>query len=576
MKFTDKGICLLLLLLTVQAFSQVTNNSVTLDWRQHNLNKYNRMLFNPAYSISREQGRALSFWSRIQWAGVNNAPQTFLLNYSGKIGENAGAGLGLYQQNLGLLTDSGLLMNYAYQVQFSEKVHLTLGLNSTLFRRGLNQTALSAADPDPAILENQNDFLWLFMPGMTLSAGKFDLGFYAENLFDYNLNESRSVTGFNGKIYSGHLAFNQRFVNAFGIMRDAVWRGVVYAKTQPNEVAQYGGNTMIDLPKYGWFQMGYNNTYGVNGVLGVKIGGGMSIALTYESGWKNGINNFGPTYEAMATIELGNSSPKPRTAAVVQDTQNASAVKEHDNEMSDVTMEEQVSEMEAIAQTLNTGYAVIGGAISDKDEQSNDTTTSVATAAIPDPDMNRALTQNEEEMKQALLDKVLTDIDNEDVLVESSDSHETTTDHNEDLKNKHQEHRDMAQYLGLLASLEDVPEDYEKQTYLEGEEEAISPEGEKNENENEKSSSYRVLNAGEGVKKGFYLVVNVFAEDRYFKEFTEDLRSRGLEPLHFLNPDNNYQYVYLAYADNYYRAKQLQRSHFNGKYREEKWVLWVK
>ena len=575
MKFTDKGICLLLLLLAVQAFSQVTNNSVTLDWRQHNLNKYNRMLFNPAYSISREQGRALSFWSRIQWAGVNNAPQTFLLNYSGKIGENAGAGLGLYQQNLGLLTDSGLLMNYAYQVQFSEKVHLTLGLNSTLFRRGLNQTALSAADPDPAILENQNDFLWLFMPGMNLSLGKFDLGFYAENLFDYNLNESRSVTGFNGKIYSGHLAFNQRFINAFGIMRDAVWRGVVYAKTQPNEVAQYGGNTMIDLPKYGWFQLGYNNTYGVNGVLGVKIGGGMSIALTYESGWNTGINNFGPTYEAMATIELGNSSPKPRVADLAQEPQHLTAVKADEPATSAATRVDPETEMESVAQTINSGYAVIGGISSDKNEQTEDVAAVAVSAASTEPDMNNTGTQ-EEEIDQSLLDKILTDLDNEDVLVESKNTDNANTENNEGQNNNPPDDHSMAQQLGLLASLDGVPENFGNQTNLDEKAVGISPERGNDQIENDKSSSYRVLSAGDGVKKGFYLVVNVFAEDRYFKEFTEDLRARGLEPLHFLNPDNNYQYVYLAYADNYYRAKQLQRSHFNGKYRDEKWVLWVK
>ena len=105
-----------LLLASYVLFSQVENTSAIVDWRQHNLTKYNKFLVNPTYSFVRNDTKAVSFWSRIQWTGIENSPQTYLLSYSGKVSENSGAGLGLYQQNLGLLVDSGLILNYAYGV----------------------------------------------------------------------------------------------------------------------------------------------------------------------------------------------------------------------------------------------------------------------------------------------------------------------------------------------------------------------------------------------------------------------------------------------------------------------------
>lgn len=582
------------LCLTGVMSAQVENNNTIVDWRQHNLNKYNRMLVNPTYSIVREGGKAISFWSRIQWTGVNNSPQTFLINYSGKIGESSGGGLGLYQQNLGLLVDSGLLMNYAYQVQFGRRTHLTLGINSTLFRRGLNKNAVSSSEPDPAILENQDDFLWLFMPGINLSVGGFDLGFYAENLFDYNLNESRSVTGFDSKIYSGQLGVTHVFKNSYGLLQNAVWRSLTYVKTQPNNNTQYGGSTMIDLPRYGWLQMGYNNTYGVNGALGIKLGDGISVGVIYETGTTLSNQNFGPTYEAMATVELGFRKPQKQFAAAVKENETEDQVAENDTKNTSDKNQTDAGNSVAQEKTVASGgtaYAVVGG--SKKEEDSTTEAIQKENSKGEKQDVrspNReGIAEKEKENTEVALNRIVEDMEKDDLALQIDQKASG------EINNENNDH--PASNISETPAIENItPDPYEADLYasasddemavdISQEEELLEETLLKVEDENNpvvtrevfgETSSYKTISAAAGVEKGFYLVVNVFSKEHYFKDFILELKENGFEPQSFVNPKNNYWYVYLAYADNYYRVKQMQRSHLDGAYHKDKWVLWVK
>ncbi|MBL7473424.1 PorP/SprF family type IX secretion system membrane protein [Robertkochia sediminum] len=563
MKKVQIILALLVCSFAISLHAQTENTSTVLDWRQHNLNKYNRMLVNPAYSIAGEENRAISFWSRIQWTGVNNSPQTFLLNYSGKIGPSSGGGLGLYQQNLGLLTDSGILMNYAYEVTLGSQAALTLGINSTFFRRGLNKNAVNSASPDPTVLENQDDFLWLFMPGLNLRLGGFDLGFYAENLFDYNLNESRTVTGFESKIYSGQLAFTHTFKNAYGVFGGATLRNLAYVKTLPNNETQYGGSSMIDLSRFGWLQMGYNNVYGINGAVGVKLGDGLSIGVIYERGTNLSGQNFGPTYEAIATIELGGRNTVKRFVEVPEPKPQV-ITKAANEAIAKAADEVPAVETPSANKVVHSGkYTVYGG------------------KAVPE--MN-AETKKEEEatlaviqspQKEAILDRVVRDMTEEEELLACNTSE----------YNKEEAPAVIVPQKRSLPSTGGPRETQERETlvlndkateYIEKETAQLNKKPVVTREVLGKAEGYKTMPAVQGIDKGFYLVVNVFSQDRYFKEFTSNLRNRGFEPQYFVNPDNDLWYVYLAYADNYYQVKQLQRSHVQGKYRDDKWVLWIK
>ncbi|QLE03020.1 PorP/SprF family type IX secretion system membrane protein [Galbibacter sp. BG1] len=717
-----------LLLMSYVLFSQVENRSATVDWRQQNLTKYNRFLVNPTFSIVRNDTKAVSFWSRIQWTGIDNSPQTYLLSYSGKVGERSGAGLGLYQQNLGLLTDSGLLLNYAYSVPFSDETSLTVGLNSTLFRRGLNKNAINSTEPDPAVLENQDDFLLLVMPGINLSIDKFDIGFYAENLFDYNFNDSNTVTDFSNKIFSGQLAYSKSFDRAIGFMEDAVWRTMVYGKTLPNEDFQFGFNSIIDLPYTGWFQAGYNTNYGIAAGLGVKIGEGISVGIVYENGTSNTNNSFGATYEAIATIELGPREMRKNQAATGGKAVTTKNVNEEDFISSEELRRKREEDAERISSSnaseaiasentnkeidekTTSKYALYGGEATSEKEQDEvadsgkavDTESksekSTKTAASEKSDTNKyalyagTATEKASEENKGKTDggkegntgtiKNLDTVDEYQTANTSEDKIQQSTDVEEyvsaDVKNQKSKETSAAEEIaeypvvnnattapkstvseaatgsesGVSKATEKADADeYNQAVTTKGEdsakeytavkseaavvyeadaeeyakaaqeqfnktanktveaetkqENATVTEEEQIEAEYQeflkrsdsiantldsksidstavtaeifgKDTSYKTINSAPGIEKGFYLVVNVFSQANYFNDFVDDLRNRGFEPKFFINPENDYYYVYLYKADRYLTIKSLQRNNVNDTYFADKWVLWVK
>lgn len=630
-----------MLLVCYTAISQIENKSTIVDWRQHNLTQYNKFLVNPTYSTVRNNHRAVSFWSRIQWTGVDNSPQTYMLSYAGKVGENSGAGLGLYQQSLGLLVDSGLLINYAYNVQIAEEVSFAFGVNTTLFRRGLDKNTANAVDPDPAVLDNKDDFLLVFMPGLNLSIKNFDFGIYAENLFDYNFNDSNSLTDFSNKIFSGQLAYTKELKYANGMFLDATWRTMVYGKSLPNEDFQYGLNTMVNLPYTGWMQVGYNNAFGVSGGVGVKVGNGISIGIVYENGTSKTNKAFGSTYEAIATIELG---PRDRRKNqldtdgkatvsrnvdqenfVTSDDISRSRVDHSDSNLMDSSQnpeEQSIAGAQPEAELDQTDkYAVYADTTKEKPvnqkatvseasdsevELSEDQTNSYAKYGADDPSaIDKAVEGDDHIVKDSNLflnekaatletsgseiqlsedqtdsyaqygteDTNLTDKAVEGDDLEVKDSKLSLVDQTTEQKNDQQDisAEEMleieAAYQEFLKKSDAIAAGYSPRVI---DSTAVTAEIFGTE------SSYKTLKAVHGVDKGFYLVLNVFSVQHYFEDFIADLERRGFVPKFFINPENDYYYVYLHKADRYITIKNLQRNNVNNTYFEDKWVLWVR
>ncbi|TRZ45375.1 PorP/SprF family type IX secretion system membrane protein [Robertkochia solimangrovi] len=556
--------------------AQVENTGPIVDWRQHNLTRYNKFLVNPAYSYVREDSKSVSFWSRVQWTGVDNSPQTFLLNYSGKVSENSGAGLGLYQQNLGLLVDSGLILNYAYSVQLGLDSRLTFGLNTTLFRRGIDKNAINPTEPDPLILENQDDFLFLLMPGMNLTLGSFDLGVYAENLIDYNFNDGNKVTDFSDKIYSSQLAYTKPFKWAGGMLEDGYWRTLTYVKSLPEQDMQYGINSMVDMPYYGWIMAGYNNVYGISGGIGVKLGDGISIGINYENGSSQTNKAFGSTWEAIATIDLG---PRKMRKNAIPTNGKVVKAKNKEEEVNNAVAENDTDDSADMADTSNDSYSIVGGS-----EKTSTTSYTVAGGGGNSSDSKSQTAVNNDGTAANTNNTTTVVVDAANEGVSGAKEKQATDD-------KHA--MASSEETGVTTTTTGTTITPEQKQVLTEEEAAAAfvketdsiikslsgKTGDKNSVTLEvfgEDSSYKTIPAAEGIEKGFYLIVNVFSQESYFTEFMTDLDHRGFTPEYFINPANDYYYVYLRKSTSYVAIKNEQRSNLSGSYTADKWVLWVK
>jgi type IX secretion system PorP/SprF family membrane protein len=102
---------------------------IPIDIPAQNLLKFNRFLLNPTFSTVREDKSYLNLYHRNQNIQFDNTFNTYLLSYSGRIGDRSGVGLSLYSQKAGTITNYGVMANYAYGLKLNDKSNFTFGFN---------------------------------------------------------------------------------------------------------------------------------------------------------------------------------------------------------------------------------------------------------------------------------------------------------------------------------------------------------------------------------------------------------------------------------------------------------------
>jgi type IX secretion system PorP/SprF family membrane protein len=107
---------LYILLLTAASFMMRANAQQTIQFSQY---VFNGLALNPAYAGYKEEP-TLNISSRIQWVGINDAPQTGTVSFDGLTnGSNKNVGLGLLAtlDHLGPESNSSVYANYAYRLR---------------------------------------------------------------------------------------------------------------------------------------------------------------------------------------------------------------------------------------------------------------------------------------------------------------------------------------------------------------------------------------------------------------------------------------------------------------------------
>lgn len=308
-------ICLLLILFYCTSIIAQESELKRSDyWRQHNLVRFQQLIVNPTYTSIGQENRELALWGRLQWTGVANAPKNFLLTYSGKFGDKIGAGVGLFQSNNGLFTDTGLLVNYAMGIPLSDNMKLAFGLNVIGIKSGLDTSKIVTPIDDVSILSLEDDYSVLVMPGIHLQIGDLDLGIMSENLVAYSFTNSQANTNLSDKVWRIHAGYH---INMSSDQMGSLSRmyAQIYGKSIPDTDYRYGGSVLYELEKYGYIQLGYNSFYGVSGGLGVKLSSSFYLGFTVETGLENAQKALGASYEVQAVLDLGKRHKKEKPIA---------------------------------------------------------------------------------------------------------------------------------------------------------------------------------------------------------------------------------------------------------------------
>ena len=286
---------IIVVLCSVQmSFSQEDDGVVALDLPIRNSLVFNRYAINPTFSFVREQYKYASISNKREWVQFDNAPETYLASYSGRFSENIGAGLALFQQNYGVLTTFGGLLNFAYNAQLSTDNNLTFGLNVGAYKSGVNTANVVTNFDDPSLQNVPSNFLLTVNPGINFGTEFLDFGVSINNLVLYNFESSTLIEDDPRQGIKAHVMHTGYF-NGRGFFTNTKISALLQSEFRKDETI-ISGLAMINVPKGLWFQIGYNNVYGVSGGIGLNITSQIALEYNVERAIGDMVD-FGPSHD---------------------------------------------------------------------------------------------------------------------------------------------------------------------------------------------------------------------------------------------------------------------------------------
>ncbi len=291
---------LLLCFCTTQFFfAQEDDGVVSLSLPVRNSLTFNRYAINPTFSFVREQNKYISIYNKREWVQFDDAPLTYLASYNGRIAENIGAGIGVFQQNYGVLSTFGGVLNFAYNARLTRENNLTFGLNIGAYKSGINTGNVVTNFDDPSLQNIPENFLLTINPGINFGLELFDFGVSVNNLVVYNFSESTLVEDNPELGIQGHIMYTG-YLNSRGFFDESKFSGLIRSEFKKDKTI-VSAITMLTIPKGIWAQVGYNSVYGVSGGIGLNITPQIAIEYNIEKGI-GAFTNFGNLYSHEVTL----------------------------------------------------------------------------------------------------------------------------------------------------------------------------------------------------------------------------------------------------------------------------------
>ncbi|WP_026755303.1 PorP/SprF family type IX secretion system membrane protein [Sediminibacter sp. Hel_I_10] len=283
-----------LIFCSIQMFSQEDDGVVSLDLPVRNSLTFNRYLINPTFSFVREQNRYISITNKREYTQFEDAPTTYMGSYSGRLKENIGVGLGLFQENYGVLTTFGGILNFAYNARIQRDNNLTFGLNLGVYNSGVNTGRVVTNFQDPSLENVPSNLVLTVNPGINYGLSFLDFGVSINNLVLYNVNTSELIQDDPQQSIQAHV-MHTGLINASGFFDESKFSAL--AKTEfGKDQTIISGLAMLTVPKGIWAQVGYNTLYGASAGVGLNITQSIAVEYNYEQAIGD-LMDFGSSHE---------------------------------------------------------------------------------------------------------------------------------------------------------------------------------------------------------------------------------------------------------------------------------------
>jgi len=316
-------IIVILLFCTAQFIqSQEQDGVVSLALPVRNSLTFNQYVNNPTFSFVRQQHKYISLYNTREWVQFEDAPLTYLASYSGRFRENIGVGLGVFQQNYGVLTTFGGILNFAYNARLNSDNNLTFGINVGTYKSGLNSGKVETNFDDPSLENIPSNFMLSVSPGVNFGTAFFDFGVSVNNLVLYNFNTSEMIKDNPEQTIQAHIMYTG-YMESRGFLDESKFTGLVRSEFKKGKTV-LSGTAMLTVPVGIWGQVGYNTLYGIHGGIGLNVTKQILIEYNYEKAMGD-LTEFGSSHSITLAYKLNNResfdySSEDDVAAIIKPT----------------------------------------------------------------------------------------------------------------------------------------------------------------------------------------------------------------------------------------------------------------
>ncbi|MGB5419412.1 PorP/SprF family type IX secretion system membrane protein, partial [Algibacter sp.] len=290
--------------ITQQLYSQ-EDGVVAFNIPVRNSLKFNRQFINPTFSFVREQNKYISLYNKREWVQFDNAPQTYLISYSGRFQENIGAGISLFQQDYGVLSTFGGVLNFAYNAILNRESNLTFGTNLAFYKSGLNTGNVIVYSEDASLDNFPSNSIITINPGINYGTEFLDFGISVKNLVSYNLTTSKMIEEDPEQGIQGHIMYTG-YMNSRGFFDESKFTGLISSEFRKDQTV-VSGMVMLMVPKGIWAQAGYNSLYALSAGVGLNVSEQIAFEYNYEKG-VGGFSTFGSSHAVTLAYKFKNNN----------------------------------------------------------------------------------------------------------------------------------------------------------------------------------------------------------------------------------------------------------------------------
>lgn len=511
--------------------TETTTNQYNVESPFHNQLFFNRFLINPTFSLVRENKSYLNVLLRNQYASYENNNQNYYLGFSNKLDENTALGLGVYGRWSGIIEEFGFNANYATAVQLGEKSALAFGANVNYLSQGLAKNRVVADENDPLIQDARKENKVTVEPGINLSINKFDFGLYFKDLVVYNQTANELETNMGLESITGTFQYNHTFKRATGLLANGRLMPIIQVGANESGAISYTGSVLLDLPAFGWFQTTYDDSYGFSSGIGVNLNKKLSLGYLMEKNLTEVGENLGWNHELSLAYSFNDN-----LRGVGIDVNIA------ENESEDARIDQVVKNYEE--QIINLKRELTKGAPALVDESS----VAYENRLILDELILRqdSIEKARDEMFEKRFETMVRLI-----------RHEIKQDHQEPRIKKQNRYANSRLAENTAQTKKDYRANYRTDLF------------EKTPIKSQNGSNVV------GVESGYYMIANVFKNEKYLKSFMDNLNKKGLDAKKFYNKENGLHYVYLAGFKSKSDAADAYGNDLAGTYQEDKWIMEV-